>query len=281
MSELVSYPLELFDGKIGDRPARPFQTPKRIQTNMLARRERQVLNGFCRIMPAWVTPDHLTVVGVIGAVIAAICYTATNWHPAFYLLASFGLVVNWFGDSLDGSLARHRKIERPRYGYFVDHSVDVVNNLLIIGGLGLTPHISLAASLFAFSGYLALSIYVFLLNHVYGELQLTFVNCGPTEIRLGIIAFNIALLVFGPTWLAIGGLRISLPTAGVGLLGGVLVVLFIASLLKTARDLAQQSETEARAKAAESGRWRDPESVLATPKTFAPQSGAEGTRFAT
>jgi len=248
---------------------------------MLARRERQLLNGFCRIMPAWVTPDHLTILGVVGSVIAAIGYAATHFHPAFYLLASFGLVVNWFGDSLDGSLARYRKIERPRYGYFLDHSVDVVNNLLIIGGLGLTPHIGLAASLFAFSGYLALSIYVFLLNHVSGELQLTFVNCGPTEIRLGIIAFNLALFVFGPTWLAIGGFRISLPNAGVGLLGGVLIVLFVVSLLKTARDLARQSETEARAKTVESARRREMENVLAAPKTFASNSGVEGTRFAT
>jgi phosphatidylglycerophosphate synthase len=281
VSELVSYPLELRDGKIGDRPARPFQAPKRIQTNILARRERQLLNAFCRIMPAWATPDHLTVLGVIGAAITAIGYAATNLHPAFYLMASLGLAVNWFGDSLDGSLARYRKIERPRYGYFLDHSVDVVNNFLIIGCLGLTPHISLAASLFAFSGYLALSIYVFLLNHVSGELQLTFVNCGPTEIRLGIIAFNLALFVFGPTWLAIGGVRISLPNAGVGALGGVLGVLFVASLLKTSRDLARQSETEARAKPAEGGRRRDSESILAAPKTFVAQPAAEGRRFAT
>jgi phosphatidylglycerophosphate synthase len=280
VSELVSFPLELLDGKIGDRPARPFQAPKRIQTNMLARRERQLLNGFCGIMPAWVTPDHLTVLGVVGAVISAIGYAATHLHPAFYLLASFGLVLNWFGDSLDGSLARYRKTERPRYGYFVDHSVDVVNNFLIIGGLGLTPDISLSAALFAFSGYLALSIYVFLRNHVSGELQLTFVSCGPTEIRLGIIAFNLALFVFGPTSLAIGGFRISLPTAGVGLFGGVLVVLFVASLVKTARDLARQSETDAGAKAVESGRRRDADSILAAPKTFASQPGADGTRFA-
>jgi len=278
VSELVSFPLELLDGKIGDRPARPFQAPKRIQTNMLARRERQLLNGFCRIMPAWVTPDHLPILGVVGAVIAAIGFAATHLHPAFYLLASFGVVLNWFGDSLDGSLARYRKIERPRYGYFVDHSVDVLNNLLIIGGLGLTPDVSLAAALFAFSGYLALSIYVFLLNHVSGQLQLTFVNCGPTEIRLGIIAFSLALFVFGPTSLSVMGFVILLPTASVAVLGGVLIVLFIASLLKTARDLAQE---EAKSKTVETNRRRDVESVLATPKTFVSQSGAEGTRFAT
>ncbi len=158
----------------------------------------------------------------------------------------------------------------------------MVNNLLIIGGLGLTPDVSLAAALFAFSGYLALSIYVFLLNHVSGELQLTFVNCGPTEIRLGIIAFNLSLFIFGPTSLAIGGFSIPLPTAGVGILGGVLVVLFVVSLLKTARDLARQSETEeARAKAVESSRRRGLENVSAAPKAFGSQPGAEGTRFAT
>ena len=282
MSELATYPLERLDGIVGDGAAESFQAPKRIQTNLLARRERQLLNGFCRVMPAWVTPDHLTVAGLIGAVMTAIGYAATNRHPAFYLLACLGLVVNWFGDSLDGSLARYRKIERPRYGYFVDHSVDVINNFLIIGGLGLTPDVGSAAALFALCSYLALSIYVFLLNQVSGELQLTFVNCGPTEIRLGIIAFNLALFLIGPTSLSVLGVTIPLPTAGIGILGAVLAIVFVVSLYKTARNLARESDIEAQAKAAESGRRPGVETISAAPKAFAaPPSPKKGATFAT
>jgi archaetidylinositol phosphate synthase len=260
-----------------DRPARPFQAPKRIQTNMVAYRERQLLNALCRFMPGWVTSDHLTILGVMGAVIAAIGYAGVNRHPAFYLLASFGLVVNWFGDSLDGSLARFRKVERPRYGYFVDHSTDVISNFFIIGGLGLSPHIGMAPALFALCGYLSLSIYVFLLNQVSGQFQLTFMNCGPTEIRLGIIAFNMSLLVIGPTYLSLDGYSIPLAPTGVALLGGALGVLFVINLCRTARTLADQSDTEKRA--ADKIAWRGLESISTGPGSFG--SDAEGSGFAT
>ena len=79
------------------------------------------------------TPDHLTALGIVGAVVTAIGYVASNWSPIFFFLASFGLVVQWFGDSLDGSLARYRKIERPRYGFFVDHSVDAAEAVAAAG----------------------------------------------------------------------------------------------------------------------------------------------------
>jgi archaetidylinositol phosphate synthase len=270
--ELISQPFELLKTNVTDRRAQPFQAPKRIQTNFLARRERQLLDAFCRVMPEWVTPDRLTVLGVVGSVITAIGYAAVNLHAAFYLLACFGLVVNWFGDSLDGSLARYRKIERPRYGYFVDHSTDVVSNFLIIGGLGLSPHIGMSAALFALAGYLALSIYVFLLNQVSGQFQLTFANCGPTEIRLGIIAFNLALFLIGPTFLSLDGYTIALAPTGVGLLGAGLAIIFVANLYKTARDLARQSEAELRA--TESGRRRSLESATTAPPTFASEPGS-------
>jgi archaetidylinositol phosphate synthase len=272
VSELISQPFELLKTNIVDRLGQPFRAPKRIQTNFLARRERQLLNVFCRALPAWVTPDRLTILGVMGSVITAIGYAAVNFHSAFYLLACLGLVVNWFGDSLDGSLARYRKIERPRYGYFVDHSTDVVSNFLIIGGLGLSPHIGMAAALFALAGYLALSIYVFLLNQVSGEFQLTFLNCGPTEIRLGIIAFNLALFFIGPTYLSLGGYTIALAPTGVGLLGGALAIIFVLSLYKTARDLARQSEAELRM--AESGRRRSHDNASGAPASFASEPGS-------
>jgi phosphatidylglycerophosphate synthase len=103
------------------------QSPKpldRIQENWLAVKERRLLNWLCARMPAWVTPDKLTILGMIGAFMIFIGYVGSNLAYPWLILAIAGYVVQWFGDSMDGSLARHRRIERPSYGYFIDHSCD-------------------------------------------------------------------------------------------------------------------------------------------------------------
>jgi phosphatidylglycerophosphate synthase len=238
---LGSYPFDPLQGNVAGQPVRDFAVPNRVAANLLARPERRLLNHLCRIMPAWVTPDRLTVLGTIGAMITALGYVASNSHPGFFFLASFGLVVNWFGDSLDGSLARYRKIERPRYGFFVDNSVDVINEFIIIAGLGLSPYIYMSVALFLLCSYLALSIYVFLVNQVSGEHRLSLASMGPTEARLGVIAFNLAMFLIGPAQLRITGLSVPLHTVSVGLVGTALIVIFVANVCKTARELASQS----------------------------------------
>ena len=100
------------------------ESHKRVNDILLGPIERPALNWLAAHMPAWMTPDGLTIIGVIGAVIILVSYGLSNLEPAFLWLASFGFFVNWFGDSLDGTLARYRKIERPKYGFFVDHTVD-------------------------------------------------------------------------------------------------------------------------------------------------------------
>jgi archaetidylinositol phosphate synthase len=244
VSKLASYPLEPIRGNIGDRQARSFQAPQRIATNFLARPERHLLNQFCRLLPAWVTPDHLTTIGIGGAIITALGYLASNYHPAFFFLASFGLIVNWFGDSLDGSLARYRKIERPRYGFFVDHSVDVINEFIIIAGLGLSPYISMSVALFALCGYYALSLYVYLLHQISGEHRLSFASLGPTEVRLIIIWINSAMFLIGPAQVSFMGRSFPLHTVSIGAVGAALVAIFVANVYKTARELARQGEDE-------------------------------------
>ncbi len=244
MSDAVYYRRDEVVGDSVSTWTKTFTAPRRIQTNILARAERRVLNKFCESLPAWVMPDHLTVLGITGAVVTALGYLASNWSPYFFFLASFGLLVNWFGDSLDGSLARYRKIERPRYGYFVDHSVDAISEFLIIAGLGLSPYVGLTVALFALSAYFALSLYVFLLNQISGEFRLTFVNLGPTEVRLVVIWFNFAMFLLGPAHLSIFGLAVPLHAASIGLVGAVLVAIFVVNVYKTARELARQSESE-------------------------------------
>ena len=194
-------------------------------------------------MPAWVTPDRLTALALLGAMITAAGYLASNRHPAFLFLASFGLVVHWFGDSLDGSLARYRKIERPRYGYFVDRAMDAISSLVMMVGLGLSPYVGMSAALLLLAGYLLLSYYADLSSKLSGEFRQSYILCGATELRLIIIAFNVATYAVGPVDLSIFGRHVPLASAGVGALGVILVGVFVVGVCKTAGELARQSET--------------------------------------
>jgi archaetidylinositol phosphate synthase len=230
----------LLEQAADDGPGRPlvdFQSPDRILTSVLAARERALLNWLCRRLPGWVTPDRLTAVGTIGAAIASLGYVASNWRPEFLFLASVGVAVNWFGDSLDGSLARHRRIERPRYGFFLDHSVDAINILIFAAGLGLSPYVSMDAALFLLCGYYLLSIHVYLSAQINGELKLTHAYCGPTEFRLLAIAFNCLIYVVGPFELEVTGTKTSIYSLLILLEGTVLVVVAISSVYATTQKL--------------------------------------------
>jgi phosphatidylglycerophosphate synthase len=210
----------------------------RIQENLLARAERRVLDRLCAAMPAWVTPDKLTSIGLVGASMILAGYLASNVAAAWLWLSIAGFVVHWFGDSLDGSLARFRKIERPRYGYFLDHSCDGLATAMIVCGIGLSPYVALEAALLGLAGYLLLSIHAFLSVRVLGELPLTYLNLGPTEVRVLLVLLTLAFLIFGvprPIW----GETTSfdLVAWGAGLL---MIGLFVAMTASKARLLARQ-----------------------------------------
>jgi len=111
----------------------------RVNHGLLTPLERPALAWLSERMPAWVSPDLLTALGFLGSLVIFAGYVLTSIDVRFMWLASFGLVINWFGDSLDGTLARFRKIERPRYGYFIDHAVDSVAEALVFIGLGFLP----------------------------------------------------------------------------------------------------------------------------------------------
>ncbi|HXZ17472.1 MAG TPA: CDP-alcohol phosphatidyltransferase family protein [Roseiarcus sp.] len=222
-----------------------FEPPVRIQTNLLAARERALLDALCRRMPDWITPDRLTAIGSTGAVVAAIGYVASRWGAAFLFLSSLGLVINWFGDSLDGSLARHRRIERPRYGYFLDHSVDALNALVFALGLGLTPYVSMAAALLLLGGYYLLTIQVFLLAQTDRTFPLAKARVGPTELRLLAIAFNCAIFAFGPLSVRLAGTDVSVYSALVAVEAIAFIAVFAMETYATARRLDRQ---EARAR---------------------------------
>lgn len=218
----------------------PIKPLVRIQENPLAVYERRLLNWICPRLPSWVTPDKLTVLALIGAVIIFAGYAGSVVDRGWLWLSVAGYLVHWFGDSLDGSLARFRSIERPRYGYFVDHSADVLGALLILGGLGISPYIRLDVALIALAGYYMLAAHSFLSARVAGELKLSFVAAGPTELRITLIGLTVAMYVIGsdePQFRGLGAFDLF-----VGAMGAVLVVLFLFETLAMARRLAQQGE---------------------------------------
>jgi len=228
------------------QPALGPPLASRVQENILARRERDFLNWLCLHMPRAVTPDRLTGVGAGGAALAFAGYVASRLHPAFFWLATLGIVTHWFGDSLDGSLARYRQIDRPRYGYFLDHSVDALCNLTIMTGAGLSAYIRLDVALFALLGYFMLCMYVFLYNHVSQRFQLSFLALGPTELRVGLISINCWMYCAGDSRIAIGRETFSpydLVLCGAGL---VFICLFAVNVFQGTRKLRREDASPRR-----------------------------------
>lgn len=166
---------------------------KRENKILLGFLERPALRWLAAHMPAWVTPDILTWIGIGASVLIFVSYCLTNISPNYLWLANLGFFLNWFGDSLDGTLARYRKIERPRYGFLIDHWIDAISTLLIFLGLGLSPYVNLLVASLAVISYLLVSIMVYLITYVTGIFTITNAYIGPTEIRLLAVIINIII----------------------------------------------------------------------------------------
>lgn len=171
---------------------------RRIQESFLSGPERKVLEWMAARLPRWVVPDHLTWFGFFGALVAGAGYVFTNWGKGFLWVSSLGFVINWFGDSLDGTLARVRKIQRPTYGFFIDHNVDALTALVIGIGAGISPFVSLSVVLLILIGYYLLSIFTYINTYLREVFKISYGGFGPTELRLGIIVLN-GLFYFIPT----------------------------------------------------------------------------------
>lgn len=166
----------------------------RIQTSILNPLEKKVLVWLAQRMPSWVTSDMLTFVGFLGAIVMATGYALANLNLNWLWLSCLGLLINWFGDSLDGSLARVRNTQRKTYGFYIDHNVDVINETIMFVGVGLSPLVNMSFAMFALVAYFMLSIYVYIDCHLKGEMRLTYAGMGPTEFRLILIIVNICFI---------------------------------------------------------------------------------------
>lgn len=165
----------------------------RIQTSILNGLEKKVLVWLADRQPSWMTSDCLSFIGFLGSVMIALGYALTSKSVAFLWLSSLGFVINWYGDSLDGTLARVRNKQRPVYGYYLDHTLDCINELIMFIGLGLSPLMDMRVALMILVCYLLMTVNVSVNAHLKSEFKLTYAKLGPTELRIIAIIFNTIL----------------------------------------------------------------------------------------
>jgi archaetidylinositol phosphate synthase len=207
---------------------------------LLAQPERRILRWIAARLPQRVMPDHMTVLGIAAAVGIAGAYAASNESRLWLWAASALLVVHWLGDSLDGTLARVRKIERPKYGYYLDHLVDALATACIGIGLGLSPHMLLLVGVLVVVGYLVLSINTYLETYAFGTFALGYGRVGPTEVRLLLIALNTALALGLDAQLSLAGIGLGLlDAAGIAVLA-LMAIALAGRVHRNLRELARR-----------------------------------------
>ncbi len=178
-------------------PQNSFRNATRIQDSITSGPERKALLWLAARMPIFINPDHLTLLGFAAMFAAGCSYVFARWNPLGLWLATVCLAVNWFGDSLDGTLARFRNRQRPRYGFYVDHMIDSFGALFLMAGLGASGYIEWRIAAGMLVAFLLLSIESYMASYTLGIFRLSFAKFGPTEIRI-LLAIANAALFFHP-----------------------------------------------------------------------------------
>lgn len=169
----------------------------RIQTSVLNGIEKKALVWMAQRLPKWVTSDFLTFLGVLGAIVASAGYVLSNYNILYLWIATGGILLNWFGDSLDGTVARVRNTQRPVYGYFLDHNIDGMTLAIVCVGAGFSSMLNLAVSMSVFGAYMLMTVFTYINTHLRGDFRLTYGKMGPTEFRLIIMILN-TLVMYVP-----------------------------------------------------------------------------------
>lgn len=210
--ELAATPTDIVRMKESGRGFRPAI---RVNNGLLGTIEKRALIWIAHRLPQWINSDHLTALGLLGMIAAGACYSLSNRNSWMLLAVNVCLAINWFGDSLDGTLARVRNRQRPRYGFYVDHVVDIFGALALLGGMALSGRMSPLVAAGVLTAFLFLSIESYLATYTIGEFHLSFGGIGPTELRLLLAIGNFFLMhyrwghVFSHRMLVLdmGGLR--------------------------------------------------------------------------
>lgn len=223
-----------------DRVKESFREATRIQESFTSPLERRVLLWLAARMPSRIGPDHLTLVGFAATFLAGASYALARWHPLGLLLATLFLAINWFGDSLDGTVARVRGRQRPRYGFYVDHMIDSFGGLFLISGLGFSGYIDRQIALSMLIAFLLLSIESYLAAYTLATFRLSFSKFGPTEIRILLALGNIALWFSPQASIPVVSWRL-FDFGGVIATAGMALMVVIAAAWHTARLYRQET----------------------------------------
>lgn len=210
----------------------------RLQTSVLAAAEKRLLVRIAGRLPAWITPDHLTALGGLAMLGAGASYWLSARHSAGLVLAVVCLGVNWFGDSLDGTVARVRGCQRPRYGFYVDHVLDSLGVLFLLAGLGLSGFMTPIAAASVLGAYYLLSIEIYLTTAVRRTFRMGFGGFGPTELRIVLAAGTLAL--FDHAHLTIAGRRFLLFDVGGAVAATGMMAFFLVTAAQNARALYRE-----------------------------------------
>jgi phosphatidylglycerophosphate synthase len=212
-----------------------FQNAARSHTSFLAAAEKRALIAIAKRLPLWINSDHLTAVGFVGLIAAGLSYALARQYPAALLLVIPLLAVNWFGDSLDGTLARVRDCQRPRYGFYLDHVLDAIGMSVLMGGMALSGYISpIVAALFLIV-YLLLSIEIYLATYALGVFHLSYWSFGPTELRILLVIGS--LFAFRRPDVTIAGHSFLLFDVGFAIGACALVVILVQAACRHTREL--------------------------------------------
>jgi phosphatidylglycerophosphate synthase len=212
-----------------------FRDARRELTSLTAAAEKRALLWLAARMPSWVSSDQLTALGLLAMVAAGVAYALSAHQPAWLHAVNALLFVNWFGDSLDGTLARYRNRSRPRYGFYVDHMVDTLGVLALLGGLALSGFMSVAVAVTLLIAYYLLQINIYLATYTLGVFKIAYGRLGGTELRLLLALGNLGLLV-APSFDLFGRSVLLYDVCGVGAAAAMLVTLTV-SCLRNTREL--------------------------------------------
>lgn len=174
-----------------------FQPALRVQQAVTASIEKRILIWMAQRTPEWINPDHLTALGVSAQIGAGACYAWASRQRYALLLSVLCIALNWLGDSLDGTLARVRNQQRPRYGFYVDHMADAFGAVAMMAGLGLSGYLHRQIAMAMLLGFLILSIESYLATYTLGKFRMSHGPFGPTEIRI-LLAMGTVTLLFHP-----------------------------------------------------------------------------------
>ena len=211
-----------------------FREAQRTQQSFLAALEKKTLLWLAARTPAWINSDHLTVLGLLSMAGAGAGYWWAGSHISGFVVVAVCLAFNWLGDSMDGTLARFRNCQRPRYGFYVDHIVDAFGALFLLGGMALSRLIAPWIAMGILIAFLLLSIEVYLASYTLGDFKISYFKMGPTELRI-LMALGNFVLPFKPIAHIAGHAYRMLDVSGIVGIAGMMTVLLISIARNTGR----------------------------------------------